>query len=68
MGRQAEGFYVRTERWHFIWYKDDGHVALYDMVGDPNANRDVASDHPELQGAFRAMIEEWLTVALTPEQ
>ncbi len=37
MGRQAAGYYVRTERWHFIWYKDDGRVALYDMVGDPNA-------------------------------
>ncbi len=60
MGRRAEGYYVRTRRWHFIWYKDDDRMALYDMISDPQANNDVAADHPELAGRFLGMIDEWL--------
>ena len=59
MGRQAEGYYVRTARWHYIWYKDDGREALYDMVQDPQATVDVAADHAALVTSFRARIESW---------
>ena len=65
MGRNAEGFYVRTRRWHFIWYKDDGRVALYDMVQDPKADHDVADGHPRQVTEFLQMIEQWRTEALS---
>ena len=65
MGRQAEGFYARTPAWHFIWYKDDGLVALYDMVRDPEGDEDVAASHPEKVEAFMEEIDRWLSNVLS---
>lgn len=59
MGARAEGFYIRTARWHFLWYRDTGEMALYDMPADPRSERDVAAEHPELVAGFQRRIEEW---------
>ena len=59
MGARAEGFYIRTARWHFLWYRDSGEMALYDMRADPRSERDVAGDNPDLVAGFKRRIEDW---------
>ena len=59
MGVRAEGYYIRTPRWHFLWYKDKGEMALYDMSADPRSERDLAGEHPELIAQFTRKIEGW---------
>ena len=67
MGQPAEGFYVRTPRWHFLRYRDSGERALYDMSVDPRSERDVAAQHPELVARFTRRIEDWAaSMGVTP--
>ena len=67
MGQPAEGFYVRTPRWHFLRYRDSGERALYDMSVDPRSGRDVAAQHPELVARFTRRIEDWAaSMGVTP--
>ena len=55
MGHAQEGYYVRTQRWHFAL--TGGQARLFDMSGDPHL--DVADRYPELLPAFEAQIEAW---------
>ena len=55
MGRAQEGYYVRTQRWHFTL--TDGQVQLFDMSADPHAN--VANYYPALARTFEEQIEAW---------
>ena len=59
MGKPAEGFYIRTPRWHFLWYRDTGEMALYDMLVDPRSERNLAAENRQLVARFRQRIEEW---------
>lgn len=59
MGARAEGFYIRTDRWHFLWYRDSGEMALYDMGADPRSEHDLAAEQPELVAGFKRRIEDW---------
>ncbi len=59
MGEPAEGYYVRTHRWHFIFYADTNETILYDVTEDPRGDVDVTAEHPELVTRFKAMIEDW---------
>lgn len=59
MGAPAEGFYIRTPRWHFLWYRDTGETALFDLSADPRSARDVAAEHVELVARLRRKIEAW---------
>ena len=59
MGARAEGFYIRTARWHFWWYRDTGETGLYDMPADPRSERNLAAERPELVARFQRRIEEW---------
>lgn len=59
MGVRADGYYVRTARWHFLWYRDSGETGLFDMVRDPRATRDVAAENLELVARFKRRIEAW---------
>ena len=59
MGAPAEGFYVRTDRWHFLWYRDSDEFALFDVRRDPESTRDLASDFPHLVGRFKQRIDRW---------
>ena len=59
MGARAEGYYIRTPRWHFLWYKDADEMALYDMSADPRSERDLAGENPELVARFIRKIEQW---------
>lgn len=59
MGVAAEGYYVRTHRWHFLWYADSGEMVLYDVTVDTRAERDLSEARPDLVARFKAMVQDW---------
>ena len=59
MGQRAEGYYVRTERWFFRWYKDIDLMELYDIRIDPKSENNVIADFPHLTKGFVEKIENW---------
>ena len=59
MGQRAEGYYVRTERWFFRWYKDNGVMELFDVKADPKSEPTVLKEHEHLIVEFKARIEAW---------
>lgn len=46
-------------RWHFLWYRDTGEMALYDILVDPRSERNLAAENRQLVARFRQRIEEW---------
>lgn len=59
MGQAAEGYYVRTQRWHFMWYKDTDTMALYDMTVDSKAEHNLIDKFPHLVEGFKQQITAW---------
>ena len=59
MGQRAEGYYVRTHRWHYLWYADTGEEILYDVTVDRRAEHNHVDRYPELVADFRERIEDW---------
>ena len=59
MGERAEGYYVRTRRWHFMWYRDTGEMALYDITVDPKSENNVIDANRHLIDGFTRRIEAW---------
>lgn len=59
MGRQAEGYWLRSPEWFFKWNVTDKKKALFDMKKDPNNDTDVLPEHPDLEKEFTARIEDW---------
>lgn len=59
MGEPVEGYYLRNQRWHFLWYAHSGEQQLYDMTLDPRGETDQSADYPQLVAEFKARIEEW---------
>ena len=60
---RERGFYLRTEKWHFIWYEEHGTEELYDVSQDPYGERDLADDHKELVERFQVEIRRWKSEA-----
>lgn len=52
-------FFARSERWRYVWNSGKGKESLYDIVVDPEEERDVSAAHPELTERFRRDIEAW---------
>ena len=59
MGQRAEGYYVRTERWFFRWYKDNGTMELFDVQTDPDSHINVIDKFPHLIDGFKQDINHW---------
>lgn len=57
--RRPPAFFVRTERWHYIWNSETGVEELYQIVEDPGEERNVVAAHPDLASGFRGRIEAW---------
>jgi arylsulfatase A-like enzyme len=57
-GEPAGGAFLRTRRWHYLWYKDD-REALFDLNTDPDEEHDVAARHPDVRRKFRNRIRLW---------
>lgn len=54
-----DGFYVRTQRWHFMWFPERQHMELYDVTVDPRSTNNVVDDFPDLVPGFMALIADW---------
>ena len=61
MGQRAEGYYVRTERWFFRWYKDIDKMELFDVRVDPTSENNVIEAFPHLIEGFVQMVDDWKT-------
>ena len=59
MGDRAEGYSVRTHRWHFFWYADSEEIRLYDIRVDPRGETDLSGDQPELVERFKQSVADW---------
>ena len=59
MGGRAEGYALRTKRWHFYWYRDTGDMRLYDVTTDPRGESDLSQSRPNLVADFKAQIMAW---------
>ena len=55
----ADGFYVRTQRWHFIWYPESQSMELYDVTVDARSTNNVVEDFQYLVPGFMNLIADW---------
>jgi arylsulfatase A-like enzyme len=62
-GEPGGGSFVRTPRWHYLWYAD-GREALFDVTADPDEEHDVAQQHPDVAKRSRAQIRRWTEAML----
>ena len=59
MGRNIEGYWIRTEGWFFKWNVTTKEKALFDMKKDPNNDQDLSEDHPDLVEKYTNRILNW---------
>ncbi len=59
MGVPAEGYAVRTRRWHFFWYAESDEMLLYDVTVDPRGQNDLSEERPELVEQFKQEVADW---------
>jgi arylsulfatase A-like enzyme len=57
-GEPPGGSFLRTRRWHYLWY-NDGREALFDLTVDPEEEHDVAATHADVVQESRQRILEW---------
>lgn len=55
----AEGFFLRSDAWHFLWFPARERSELYSVVEDPDETRNVAASHPALVARFQQQILRW---------
>jgi uncharacterized sulfatase len=53
--------FVRTHRWHYVWYETDDRHELYDMTADPGQTRDAAAAHPDVVEELQRLVGRWRT-------
>jgi uncharacterized sulfatase len=53
-------YFVRSSRWHYIWYPHAHEDELYDMERDPAEDHDVSEGRAEVVAELRARVTEWL--------
>lgn len=59
MGKPTEGYWLRNREWFFRWNLTKKEIALYDMKNDPNNDKNLADEKPNLVKEFKAKIEEY---------
>lgn len=59
-------WYLRNERWRYIWWPEQEREALFDIADDPFERNDVAARHPKLLPRFRRQIEAWIDAGCKP--
>jgi uncharacterized sulfatase len=57
--KMGSAFFLRNTSWHYVFYAELGEDELYDVRSDPEENKNVASDHPNLVKQFREQISSW---------
>ena len=66
MGRKAEGYWLRSPKWFFKWNVTDDKKELFDMEKDPNNDKDVLGNNPDVEKEFVAKIEDWKKQMIKP--
>ncbi len=51
--------FVRTPRWHYVWFKAWETEALYEIREDPRGEEDLARQHPAVARTLRRRILDW---------
>jgi len=59
MGRPVEGYWLRDKNWFFRWNVTENEVGLFDMKNDPNNDKNLVEENPDLVGLFSQKIEAW---------
>ena len=59
MGQPAEGFWMRTKKYHYVWDIGNGEELLFDMESDPMNDTNIAAENVELIEGFKADILNW---------
>lgn len=60
-GPKKRSSYLRSDRWHYIWFETDRREELYDKNADPEESKNVVADHPDVAADFRRQVTEWKT-------
>ena len=60
MGKNIEGYWLRTKDWFFKWNKTDNKKALFDMNTDPTNEKDLSASEAEKVAEFSTIIESWI--------
>jgi arylsulfatase A-like enzyme len=55
--RQA--YFVRSPKWHYAWYPEQGTEQLFDVQSDPREQRDLARARPRETAELKALVERW---------
>ncbi len=58
-GDKGSAYFLRNDRWHYVWAPTRGTELLFDIVADPEERTNVAADHPETREELRARVEQW---------
>ncbi|MEN0002593.1 MAG: sulfatase-like hydrolase/transferase [Bacteroidota bacterium] len=59
MGKKANGYWMRTPNYHFVWDVLEEQVELYDMQKDPNNDHNIAAELPAVVHEMKEQIEAW---------
>ena len=53
-------YFLRSPRWHYVFFPDTKSSQLFDVQADPREQRDVAPGHPAEVQKLRKRIERWI--------
>lgn len=51
---------IRDGNWKLIYYWEDGHVELYNLVGDPSEQQNLSDQNPEVTQKLFSQLIAWL--------
>lgn len=66
MGKPAEGFWFRNDKYHYVWDIGNNEELLFDMEDDPTNEVNIASKHQELIAVFKSQINHWKETQTVP--
>ncbi len=61
MGKNIEGYWLRTKKWFFKWNKTTNTIGLFDMAQDPKNDKDLSTENDELVKEFQQEINQWIS-------
>ena len=61
MGKNIEGYWLRTKKWFFKWNKTTNIIGLFDMAQDPKNDKDLSTENDALVKEFQQEINQWIS-------
>jgi len=59
MGKPAEGYWLRTPKYHFVWDITHDEELLFDMENDPQNDNNIAYANQEIIAVFKDKLIRW---------